>query len=360
MSKKQSNTNKATIGDVAKFANVSIATVSRALSKPDVVSQKTRKRIQDAIAHLQYSANISARNLRVSRTNMIAILLDDLGNTFYTAIIRGIEQEAMKQGYNILITPVNSILSKDDIYRKYLHQQIADGMIVLTGDLPLPEEYLTDKSLPSNLPPLVMACEALSQQIHPKNVVQMGKNISTVCINNKQSAYKATIHLLEQGHRDIVHIAGPEHSILTLDRIAGFKHALQQYGIHDSDDRVIVAHKFNTQAGEKAFDMVHQRKKHPTAVFFASDDLAIGFMSACRDCGISIGHTYSLIGFDNARFAKYTSPRLTTIHQPRENIGREAMKLLAQAIQNKDAPAQHIVLETTLIQRDSVFPIHTL
>ncbi len=344
---------QSTIEDVAKRANVSIATISRTLHKPDLVSPKTRKRVQKVIAELNYTQNKTAQNLRLARTNTIAILLPDIGNSFFSAIIRGMEEEATKEKYDILIAPTHASTPAENVYRKYMSQRLADGILTLNGELPIPIEYLKQRDDISPLLPIVMVCELLSDRLNPVDMLKFKNQISTVSIDNQHAAYVATKHLFDLGHKNILHIAGPEDNVLSWERVEGFKTAVLHQGIDSPDDYIIHTHTFNTDGGQEAFDKVRTHPKTPTALFCASDTIALGFMTACREHHIQLPQEYSIVGFDNIRIAQHTFPSLTTIHQPREELGRVAMRTLIQRIKDRSTPLQNIVLNTYLIERNS-------
>lgn len=345
---------KSTIEDVAQRVQLSTATVSRALNKPEIVSEKTRKRIHKAAAELRYVQNTAAQNLRLSRTNTIIIFLPDLGNAFFSAIIRGIEREASKENYNILIIPTQSEIPADDVYRKYTNHNLTDGIITLTGELPISSEYFSDDFSLDGLPPIVMACELLTDKLHPDEIMRFKNKISTISINNVESARIATKHLLDMGHKNIVHVTGPRHNILTIDRMAGFSKALKNAGIKHPQDYIVYGDEFSPHSGEKVFTTIHQHPMNPTAVFCASDDIAMGFMTACRRQGLSIPDDYSVMGFDDVRFAQHLFPPLSTIHQPREYIGIIAMRILIKHLKNSNSDLQNIVLDADLVKRESV------
>ena len=352
------NIKKHTIEDVAKHANVSTATVSRTLQKPELVSEKTRERVQRAVGELNYVQNTAAQMLRTARTNTIAILLPDLGNAFFSAIIRGLEREASKENYNILITPTQDDIPADDIYRKYVTHNLVDGIITLTGELPIPQEYLDTEVSSETLPPIVMACEGLIEAIHPPHIIPIKESISMVRIDNFQAAKTATEHLLNMGHTSILHIVGQAKSTLTDDRIAGFCHAMKNSGIKNPHDYIIYSDSFTPRDGEHLLNQVQNHPMKPTAIFCASDDIAMNFMTACRRHNINLPHEYSVVGFDDIRVAQHLYPALTTIHQPREDIGIVAMRTLIEKIKNPNTPVQNIVLDTNLIKRDSVAQKH--
>ena len=187
-----------TIGDVARLAGVSNATVSRALQKPDVVSEKTREKVNAAVRETGYTQNVMARNLRLDRTGMVVALVPDISNPFFSEILSGIESVATREGYNILIGNTNNDPAREHIYASYVQSNLADGILLLNGHVPLPNGAQKTMGDMTNLPPMVVLCERIPDAAFP-----------TVVIDNVEAARIATQHLIEMGHKNIVHVSCP-------------------------------------------------------------------------------------------------------------------------------------------------------
>ncbi|MBC04914.1 LacI family DNA-binding transcriptional regulator [Thalassospira sp.] len=335
----------ATIEDVARHAGVSIATVSRALHKPDVVSENTREKVQSAIAATGYTANVMARNLRLNRSGMILLLVPDIGNPFFSAILSGIEKGASQAGYNVLIGDTQNDPEREATYAAYLRSNQADAMILLNGRLPV-----ALANAPANAtPPVVIACERIP-----------GCALPTVIIDNDEAAFVATRHLTDLGHHRIAHVAGPAKNILTIDRIAGYRRALETAGITVDPD-LIYTGDFSIDSGITAGRaLLADPKTRPTAVFCSSDGMAIGVIVAAKEQGLRIPEDLSVVGFDDIPHAAAYDPPITTVRQPRRRLGEQAIALLLERLGSKLPLAADdsgpSIIPTELIIRQSSGP----
>ncbi|MEQ9344864.1 MAG: LacI family DNA-binding transcriptional regulator [Thalassospira sp.] len=335
----------ATIEDVARHAGVSIATVSRALHKPDVVSETAREKVQTAIAATGYTANVMARNLRLNRSGMILLLVPDIGNPFFSAILSGIEKGASQAGYNVLIGDTQNDPDREATYAAYLRSNQADAMILLNGRLPAPLA-----NAPANAtPPVVIACERIP-----------GCALPTVIIDNDEASFIATRHLTDFGHTRIAHVSGPSNNILTTDRVAGYRRALSSVGIQN-DPALIYRGDFSIDSGIAAGRaLLADPKTRPTAVFCASDGMAIGVIVAAKEYGLRIPQDVSIVGFDDIPHAAAYDPPITTVRQPRRRLGEQAITLLLDRLGAK-APFENrekgpVIVPTELIIRQSTGP----
>jgi len=323
-----------TIKDVAALAGVSTATVSRALSQPDKVTEETRERVLQAVKSCGYKMNTAARQFRRQRTETILVLVPDIGNPFFSNIIQGIESCAQQHNYRVILGETDTGRAEAESYAGYMRQQHADGAILLTVDGV--ENFIADNT---NIP-VVLACEYLPVSPCP-----------TVRIDNTQAAEDAVAHLLELGHRRIAYINGPAASPLSIDRLRGYRSALQSAGI-TVEQELIVQGDYSPESGYACAKQLLAMVTPPSAIFAASDPMAIGVMRAAGECGCRIPEDLSLVGFDDIRFAEFMTPSLTTIHQPRELIGSTAMQQLLLLLDDT-TPQQDSVLEHQLVIRES-------
>lgn len=331
-----------TIEDVAQLAGVSIATVSRALHKPGVVSDKTRKKVTAAVTQTGYTQNAMARNLRLDRTGMVVVLVPDISNPFFSDILSGIESVATREGYNILIGNTNNDPAREHIYANYVRSNLADGILLLNGHVPNSDLEPEGRGSASNLPPMVALCERIP-----------GLDFPSVIIDNVAAASTATRHLIDLGHTKIAHVAGPADNILTKDRRTGFFVALEEAGITQNQDRIFYG-DFSIQSGKQAFHEIQASTLNPTAIFCASDEMAIGVISAAREAGVNVPDDLSVIGFDDIHFSENYFPPLTTIHQPRRQIGVVAMEQLIDLLANPGSATNKVtVLNSELMIRES-------
>jgi LacI family transcriptional regulator, repressor for deo operon, udp, cdd, tsx, nupC, and nupG len=336
-----------TIQDVARFAQVSTATVSRALSTPDRVSATTRERIAEAVRVTGYTLNQAARSLRQRAAKTILVALPDIRNGFFSSILDAIEREATHRGYSVLVA---NLYSGHDTARRlegYLLSNRADGLLLLDGSLD-PETLRVLTNAPHSVP-LVVACEEIPNS-----------GFHTVLTDNFVAAERATRHLIELGHRRIGHLLGPENNVVARERQLGFAQALRQAGL-SPEPHWMIRGNFEMQAGFAAAARFMTLDERPTAVFAANDESAIGFLSGLRQYGLDCPRDISIVGFDDLEVAAHYRPALTTIRQPRDSLGRLAAETLIDLLDDNESyrgPIR-IVLGSELIVRGSTAPART-
>lgn len=330
-----------TIQDVARHANVSTATVSRALSHPERVSEATRARVSEAVRVTGYTLNQAARSLRQRAARTILVALPDIGNPFFSSILDAIEREAARRGYGILVA--NLYFGHETVWRlqDLLLSNRADGLLLLDGSVN-PEHLRMLTRAPFSVP-LVVACE---------DIPNLG--FHTVLTDNAVSAERATRHLIELGHRRIGHIMGPEHNMVARDRLAGFTQALQRAGL-EVNANWLFRGNFEIESGFAAAARFLALAERPTALFAANDESAIGFLSGLRQHGLVCPRDISVVGFDDLEVAPHYWPPLTTIRQPRETLGRMAAETLIDLVEGQRVAPEplKIVLSSELVVRAS-------
>jgi LacI family repressor for deo operon, udp, cdd, tsx, nupC, and nupG len=321
------------IREVAQAAKVSVATVSRTLQMPEVVAPGTRSRVLAAIERLGYRPNAQARMLRTARTHVIVALVPDISNPFFAEVIRGIEQVAHQNGYSVLLGDTQNSRVREKAYADLLETRQADGLITLLPHIP---------SLAMARPlPIVNACEYVKD-----------KAITSVYVDNVAASREAVEYLLTLGHREIAFITGPMNSPISIDRDQGYERALQLAGIK-RDRKLTADGDFSVESGIRAVDTLLAKEQRFTAVFCSSDEMAIGAMRAIKSKGLRVPEDISVVGFDDIRFARYTDPPLTTVAQPKDELGREAMSMLIELLRGRDVPARKRILPTQLVVRGS-------
>jgi LacI family transcriptional regulator, repressor for deo operon, udp, cdd, tsx, nupC, and nupG len=332
--------NPAKIADVARLAGVSVATVSRALSNPDVVSQEARQRVLDAVKAVGYTPNAAARNLRVRRTMMVLVVVPDIANPFFAEVLRGIDAMLSKHGYGLMIANLDNSPAKEPRYVDLAHAGQFDGILLLCGHIPGDAQ----RTMASVGVPIVAACERIPEAVFPQ-----------VEVNNRAAAAEAVNHLITLGHRRIAYISGPRSNILDQERRAGYADALANAGL-TLEPALELDGDFTFRSGATAAASLLSRapSARPTAVFAANDEMAIGFLKAMHAGGSRIPQDISVVGFDAVEYADYCEPTLTTICQPRNEIGARAAELLVEAMMGKpDAGNIRIRLDTQLWIRES-------
>jgi LacI family transcriptional regulator, repressor for deo operon, udp, cdd, tsx, nupC, and nupG len=333
----------ARIQDVAKLADVSTATVSRALATPERVSPEARARVLEAIAKTGYVPNPAARTLRSQKTYMVLVVLPDLSNTFFSKILRGIEETLFEAGYGMIISDLDGSPEKEAHFAAFTAAGRVDGAILLNGHLF--GQSREGEGQPARIKiPLVAVCEAIP-----------GADIPQIEIDNRAAAYGMTQHLASLGHRSIAYVSGPASNILERERFQGFKDGLETAGL-PFDPALVLPGDYTIEAGVRAGQDLVARSTRPTAVFCTSDEMAIGLMRTLFSAGLRVPEDISVAGFDDIEFAAVAEPPLTTIHQPRRELGQAAASALIELLQGRSSP-KRIRLETELVIRDSVAPL---
>jgi len=333
----------ATMKDVAQLAGVSTATVSRALMNPEKVSASTRKRVENAVLEAGYSPNSLARNLRRNESKTIVTIVPDICDPYFTEIIRGIEDAAMENGYLVLLGDSGQQQKRERSFVNLVFTKQADGMLLLGANLP----FDVSKPEQKNLPPLVMACEYAPELELP-----------TVHIDNLTSAFEAVNYLTQMGHKRIAQISGPEESALCKFRHQGYQQALRRAGI-TLNTAYSTNSNFSFEGGAKSLRQLLSLPDAPTAIFCHNDMMAIGAIQEAKKLGLRIPQDLSIIGFDDIQFSQYCDPPLTTVSQPRYEIGRQAMLMMLDLLKGRDVRAGSRLLETKLVVRNSTAPPRT-
>ena len=330
----------ATMKDVAQLAGVSTATVSRALMTPEKVSVSTRKRVETAVLEAGYSPNTLARNLRRNESKTIITIVPDICDPYFVEIIRGIEDAAVENDYLVLLGDSGQQKKRESSFVNLVFTKQADGMLLLGTDHP----FDVSKPEQKNLPPMVMACEFAPELELP-----------TVHIDNLTSAFEAVNYLAQLGHKRIAQISGPTTATLCKFRQQGYQQALRRAGVSMNPAYSAVG-DFTFEAGAQAVRQLLALPEQPTAIFCHNDAMAIGAIQEAKKLGLRVPQDLSIVGFDDIQFAQYCDPPLTTISQPRYEIGRQAMLMMLDLLKGNDVQAGSRLLEAKLVVRGSTAP----
>ena len=325
-----------TIQDVAKAAGVSVATVSRVINKSSSVTQSTREAVLDAIKKLDYRPNLLGRNLRRTETRLILTLLPTIANPFYSRIVKGVEDIAHKNGYNVMLCNTNSDIERERIYLELLKNRLADGVIFMAPEMDGEELTAIGRDFP-----VVQCCE-----------YKEGAQVPLVSIDNLSAAKKAVRHLISLGHKRIGMISCRNSFLSTTRREQGFMMALEEAGLVP-DQRLVVYGDYSFKSGHRAAFNLLTMEERPTAIFAISDIMAIGVLRAAKDKGLRVPEDLAVIGFDNISFASMCDPMLTTVSQPKYDLGCTAMELLLRKMHDGLKEPVDIVLENELVIRES-------
>ncbi|MEP4770863.1 MAG: LacI family DNA-binding transcriptional regulator [Roseibium sp.] len=330
------------IRDVAKAAGVSTATVSRAISNPELLTEATRDVVFEAIRSTGYRVNKAARNLRKRQAGAVLILVPNLGNPFFSQIIAGMSEAFAQRDYSILVADTMGNRSGDDQFMDYFLDSRVDGMICLDGGLTLQDfGQLEANGMAGRV---VFACEWVD-----------GASFPSVRSDNVEGARLAVRHLYELGHRKIAHITGPHDNILTGARRQGMVEERTRLGLPVRDEWIIRG-DFSLESGREAAEKILKMEERPTAVFCASDQVAFGLISALTANGVRVPEDMSVVGFDDIELSDFYVPALTTIRQDRPALGLKAASLLLDCLNGKTPMIQSgepVVLDVELVVRQS-------
>jgi len=322
------------------MSGVSVATVSRTLSRPEKVAESTRKKVLQAVEKSGYVTNVLASNFRRRKSQSIVVLVPDIANPFYSRIIQEIESVARDHGYQILLGETRQDPEMEKSYGNLAQRRLADGIIGLGMHIPF-KYRPTRKTIDPKWPPLVMACEYTGDIPVP-----------TIAIDNRGAARDATRYLIELGHIHIAYIGGPPDFSLSRDRLKGFRTALSLAGLK-SPEGGVHSGDFSLQAGYGAAQRLLSQSVQATAIFCASDELAMGAMRAAQEQGLRVPRDLSIVGFDDIEMAAFSNPPLTTVRQPCAEFGRRATQMMLQILEGKTLSNERVVLPHELVVRES-------
>jgi len=335
-----------TIGvkELAEIAGVSTASVSRALSNPNRVSKRMRRKVLMAAEKVGYQPNRLAASLRTSRSRNIIAIIPDISDTFNSGVIQSLERAAAERNYSVLFGDTQGIRDRELAYGSMVSSKQADGIIVFSHRLPFHDEQLASPEF--ELPPLVNSCEYAHSPFRDTS------RLPLVTIDNVKAGRDVTEHLLGLGHKEIAVITGDIESSSAQQRLEGYKEALSDAGLPFRPE-LIQEGDYSLEAGVTSTRKILLAKKRPSAIFCMCDESAFGCIATLREHGFDVPKDISVVGFDDIRFARYLHPSLTTIAQPVEEIGQKCAEILLDMIDGKEIGQPKTILAHKLIVRDS-------
>jgi LacI family repressor for deo operon, udp, cdd, tsx, nupC, and nupG len=328
--------------DVAAKAGVSLATVSRALSATADVSPDLAGRIQKAAEELNYTVNFNASSLRSRSSGMIVVLIPDIGNSFFPVLLQGIEERARALGKATLIGDTAGDDELAATYARLLDSRRADGMILLNGNIPY--GAAGNSRILTRRHPIV----AISERI-------AAAEIPTVSIDNVAACVDMMSYLAHMGHRRVAHLMGPPDNVLSHERLEGYRKGVEKNGC-DIWPGAVRPGGFTIPAGRGAMARLLDERDPPTAVFAANDESAIGAIIEAKARGLNVPRDITIVGFDDIEFAQSYDPPLTTIYQPRREMGRKAMDILGRLLADPRRAQSDAMLDYKLVVRASSAP----
>lgn len=331
-----------TIKDIAKAAQVSVTTVSRALNGYDDVNEGTRKKIKAVAERLGYSPNMAARSLVSKKTKTIGLLLSNVTrasskDNIAFEVLCGMNDRAGELDYDLVLFSTTPQKQKTRSYKSLCQERGVDGVIIM--GIRLDDPYL-EEIVSSDIPCVLI------------DIPLQGPNVGYVTSDNVNGAFMAVRYLLECGHRHIGMINGHAQADVSSLRLKGYVEALASYGVA-FDETFVMDGSFSEEGGKEAMYRLLSFHTETTAVFCASDLMALGAIQAVKGLGRGVPEHISIVGFDNIDITGYISPPITTIHQHKYETGYQAAQLLVDLLEGRNVSHQ-IVLNTELVKRESV------
>ncbi|MGJ9457239.1 catabolite control protein A [Oceanobacillus sp. CF4.6] len=326
-----------TIYDVAREANVSMATVSRVVNGNPNVKPTTRKKVLATIERLGYRPNAVARGLASKKTTTVGAIIPDISNIFFSELARGIEDIATMYKYNIILSSSDQNKDKElQLINTMLEKQV-DGILFMGGNIT--DEH-THQFKTSSVP-IVLA-----------STYDPTDTIPTVNIDYELAAYEATKHLIENGHKQPALVASKLNTSVNVLKYNGYIRALKESNIEVNED-LIIKGVYAYQTGLTAVEELLALDEKPTAVFVTYDEIALGVIHGAQDMGLNVPDDLEVFGFDNTRLATMVRPTLTTIVQPTYDIGAVAMRLLTKYMNKEEVEDKNVVLPHRIELRNS-------
>ncbi|WP_229767439.1 substrate-binding domain-containing protein, partial [Vibrio cholerae] len=286
-----------------------------------------------------YAPSALARSLKMNRTKTIGMLVTTSTNPFFGEVVKGVERSCYHQGYNLILCNTEGDNQRMKASINTLLQKRVDGLLLMCSTLEGERLDVFDRY--PDIPIVVMDWGPI---LFASDKIQD---------NSLQGGYMAAKHLIECGHKEIGCITGPLIRHQAQMRYEGYKRALAEAGIAINPDWIVES-DFECEGGYQAFEKLYQRGKLPSALFVSNDMMAMGVIQAASQRGLRVPDDLSLIGYDDVHIAKFMTPALTTIHQPKYRLGKAAVDTLLYRLENPDTTAQVVQLEPTLVVRNSV------
>ncbi|GFP21639.1 LacI family transcriptional regulator [Candidatus Hakubella thermalkaliphila] len=328
-----------TIKDVAQRARVSTATVSSVINSSAFVSEPLRRRVEQAIEELDYRPNGVARSLKKRRTRSVGLLISNILNPFYTALVRGIEDIAVEHAYNLILCNTDHDADKERMYLGVLREKRVDGIIVTSPPI---EGQLS-----------ALQREGITVVLLDCRPERIGASVHVVVVDNAAGAFQGTEHLVRHGHRPIAFLGFPLQLFTGRERLKGYKQALEAYGM-TADNELIVTRGLSVECAFEEMLRLLDRPSPPRAVFAANNSMTRGAVMAVRERGLRIPQDVALVGFDDFEWAPFVDPPITVVSQPTYELGSTAATMLIQRLESEEPLEPQVkVLPVKLVVRQS-------
>jgi len=329
-----------TIKDIAKKAEVSVATVSKVMNGYDDIGEVTKAKVLKIIKENNYRPNANAQSLRTNKSFLVGLFFKDhqdsgVKHPFFRGIISGLEERLLENNYDMILFSAN--WEDQFSYLEKCQFRNVDGAILMgvpKDDPKLPE--LLKAKIPSVFIDLDISDDKASYIIS----------------DNEKGAREAVRHLAELGHQKIAVIEGEEITIPTQKRLAGYKAEMKAQNLEIKDDWIIQG-RFSVDGGIKAMEKILKLEDRPTAIFCMGDEIAVGAMQTIKEAGLNVPDDFSIVGFDDIEISQYLNPALTTIRQQKDEMGIEAANMVLEMINNPEKKVEAEIIDTEFVLRNS-------
>ncbi|EFM18651.1 transcriptional regulator, LacI family [Pantoea sp. aB] len=328
-----------TMKDVARLAGVSTSTVSHVINNNRFVSDGVREKVEQAIRHLNYAPSALARSLKINQTHTIGMLLTTSSNPFYAEVVRGVEESCYQRGYSLILCNTAGDEERMNRSLETLMQKRVDGLLMMCTESHLPSADILNR-YPS-IPTVMMDWAPFEGR---GDIIQD---------NALLGGELATQHLIDCGYTRIACIAGPQDKTPARMRLEGYRNAMTKSGLEILPGYVVNG-DFEFQGGYNGMVELLALETPPEAVFTSNDAMAVGVYHALYQAGMRIPQQMAVMGYDDIELARYLTPPLSTIHQPKDALGELAIDTLIHRLSDPDASQQTLVLTPELVVRGSV------
>jgi LacI family transcriptional regulator len=328
-----------TIKDIANELGFSISTVSRALKNHPDINEETKKRVQELAERLHYTPNPIALSLKNRSSGIIGVIVPEVVHHFFATVICGIEDVAERNGYSLMLVQSSEQLPKEVTAVTNIVNGRVDGVLASISKQTNTYEHFM-KLMDTNIP--LVFFDRVADDVDTMHVT----------VTDFTGAYEATKHLIEQGCRNIVHFYGPQNRTIFQNRLNGYRKALEDAGLPILPHLIIAADSMDE--GRRQTELLVQQGVTFDGIFAVNDFTAAGSMLALKRAGRAIPKDVALVGFADESITQMLEPSLSSVHQPGFEMGQQAMELLIKQINSDEKlPSEHIVLNTTMVVRES-------
>src|SRR5699024_10226114 len=326
-----------TIYDVAREANVSMATVSRVVNRNPNVKPVTRKKVLATIERLGYRPNAVARGLASKKTTTVGTIIPDVSSIFFSELARGIEDIATMYNYNMILSSSDQNKDKElQLINTMLEKQV-DGIVFMGGTVT--KEHV-DEFATSHVPVVLAATQDITE------------TLPSVNIDYEEASYEATMYLINNHSGVMAFMKGKDNTIINDYKLKGYKRALKESDL-EWDESYVVEGNYSYDSGIEKIQELLALDKPPKSVFVSSDEMALGAIHGAQDKGYNVPEDIGVFGFDNTRLATMVRPTLSTVVQPMYDIGAVGMRLLTKFMNKEDVEEKRVILPHRIVQRNS-------